>query len=139
MESKKTNRTDHSELSADHSTEDDYFIDDYSHLRLSYYQCRDLSSSGDSTYEPYGPDSESNNTMDAQRDKRRKLLEYFVSQIPEFPHPSHTAASIVASASKKVDKTSGFKYNNKIEQGNKANDDIVFTPDRRSTLIPNFK
>lgn len=134
--------TENSELS-EHSIEESYFIDDYSHLRLSYYQYRDLSSASasasNSTYEPYGPDSERNITVDAHEDKRRKLLEYFVSQIPDLPHPSHTAAKIVASASKKIDKTISLRYNNKIEQGKKINDQIVFAPDRRSTLNPNFK
>ncbi|CAH0728401.1 unnamed protein product, partial [Brenthis ino] len=142
MEDKRNDQINDSTLSEENrSTNDvcdeDFFIDDYSHLRLSYYQCRDFSCISDSSDVP---DSKSNKeSEDSVEDKRRKLCEYFVSQIPDLPHPSHIAASIIASASNKMDSASGFIYENSIEQGTKKNDEVLFDPSRRSTLNPNFK
>ncbi|XP_045776657.1 uncharacterized protein YBL113C-like isoform X2 [Maniola jurtina] len=75
-------------------------------------------------------------------DERRKLREYLVSQIPDLPHPSYTAASIIASASHRMDPSNRFVYNNRIEQGNRRDEDFemeTFTPERRSTLKPDTK
>ncbi|XP_069360801.1 ATP-dependent DNA helicase DDX31-like [Maniola hyperantus] len=206
-------------LSADRTSNGEFFIDDYSHLRLSYYQYRDNISLNvsDSTYQDsaYSTNASTNesyheklsNSTNASTDvscrenkdfnnttlnstngtnsqvlneeeqrnathescrqikdsnttknstsssngtnskvlneeERRKLREYLVSQIPDLPHPSYTAASIIASASHRMDPSNRFVYSNRIEQGNRRDEDFemeTFTPERRSTLKPDTK
>ncbi|KAG6452455.1 uncharacterized protein LOC115445011 [Manduca sexta] len=143
------------------------FIDDYSHLRLSYYQHR-LSSSNESEASDYvivssGDTSESSDFVmvssdqtDLSRysledsrtteqtdisdtsikiDERQILRDYYISQIPDLPHPSFTVASIIASASQRMGGVH-FKYNDRIEQGDAGDQvDVEFSPSRRSTLI----
>ncbi|CAH2244277.1 uncharacterized protein LOC120632049 [Pararge aegeria] len=157
-------------LSADRTSDGEFFIDDYSHLRLSYYQYRDditldvsdsyqdsAYSTNASTNKSFRDATNSTNTNSTnakstntnstsvgpkhlQEEERRKLREFYISQIPDLPHPSYTAASIIASASHRMDPTNRFVYNKKIEQGTKMEDDMTsFTPGRRSTLKPNTK
>ncbi|XP_072929502.1 uncharacterized protein [Epargyreus clarus] len=133
-----------SELSAD-----DGFIDDYSHLRLSYYQARsfeDSMTSGiDIHYDPNLTEADVNTTCDntveeIQEQERRKLREYHVSQIPDLPPPTFTMASIVSSLSSKMNSGQhNFKYESQIEHGINTNGrdaENRFAPNRRSTLNP---
>ncbi|KAJ0173691.1 hypothetical protein K1T71_010840 [Dendrolimus kikuchii] len=134
-----------------------YFIDDYSHLRLSYYQLR-----GNDTEDSLSS-QKSNGTLssDASMDgscktfdtvlsetsinpakvdvDRQKMRDYNISQIPDFPHPAFSVASIISSASQRMESDICLIYNDKIEQGNTRNlesDVEEFTPNRRSTLKP---
>lgn len=127
----------------------EFYIDDYSHLRLSYYQPDDTGS----TFEPSTDESntfckESCDTLetelsvtsivDAKEAERQKLREYYISQIPDLPHPAYTAASIIASASQRMGGVL-LRYNDRIEPGNQVHDaykEMEFTPKRRSTLKP---
>uniref|UniRef100_A0A2A4J1T9 Uncharacterized protein n=1 Tax=Heliothis virescens TaxID=7102 RepID=A0A2A4J1T9_HELVI len=121
------------------------FIDDYSQLRLSYYQHRgdisDIScgtSNTSSEFETIETNLSETTILDAKEVERQKLREYYISQIPELPHPSYVAASIISSAASKMG--SVFRYNDRIEQGSQVPDlpnDMKFDPKRRSTLKPN--
>ncbi|XP_063367328.1 uncharacterized protein LOC134655795 [Cydia amplana] len=146
------------------------FIDDYSHLRLSYYQPRGRNNSlsfDQSNRE--SQDSQDNSTLnhtaidgsehespdvhdisiqnhactarmgvsgsvppvhdiEIERQRRR---EYYISQIPDLPHPSYTMASIIAAKSRQMG--GNFTYNNRIEPG-KA--EMEFSPRDRSTMLP---
>ncbi|KAI8425157.1 hypothetical protein MSG28_006986 [Choristoneura fumiferana] len=126
------------------------FIDDYSHLRLSYYQVRDGTSlSFDQTIESPTQDSSELNhtfntaltdvseslatTQDIETDEREKLREYYISQMPDLPHPSFTMSTIIASASHKMG--GNFIYNDRVEQKG-GDEDVEFFPQRRSTMQP---
>nr|XP_021194976.2 uncharacterized protein LOC110379581 [Helicoverpa armigera] len=121
------------------------FIDDYSHLRLSYYQYRgdisDISSGTSNTsseFETIETNLSETTVVDAKEVERQKLREYYISQIPDLPHPSFVAASIISSAATRMG--SVFRYNDRIEQGSQVPDlknDMEFDPKRRSTLKPN--
>ncbi|KAF9823849.1 hypothetical protein SFRURICE_013386 [Spodoptera frugiperda] len=125
------------------------YIDDYSQLRLSYYQHRGTISditdiSGDTSTEEQTFDTvetslnETSVTVDEKEASRQKLRDYYISQIPDLPHPSYVVASIISSASRKMGSIH-LRYNDRIEQG-KAPDsrnDSKFDPERRSTLKPN--
>lgn len=202
MSDNTTNKPDEStaSLSADQSSNGEFFIDDYSHLRLSYYQDRDdflnlrlfsdmsISDNQDSAYSTNASTTESfldikedgvntiNTTNDAESARGNPtntskladpktpsnsanptnarsenyeaawgwLREYLVSQIPDLPHPSVTAASIISSAMHRTDPTNRFVYNNQIEQGRSTDEDVedeigTFAPERRSTLKPETK
>ncbi|CAH0690108.1 unnamed protein product [Spodoptera exigua] len=125
------------------------FIDDYSQLRLSYYQHRgailditDISedTSAGETFETVETSlSETSVTVDEKEARRQKLRDYYISQIPDLPHPSYVVASIISSASRKMGSIH-LRYNDRIEQGKQAPDsqnDLEFDPERRSTLKPN--
>lgn len=130
------------------------YIDDYSHLRLSYYQYRSAlsdKSSGTSA------DTSTQGTFDTAlidlsdtsqpsivetEDERRNIRDYHVSQIPDLPDPSYVAASIISSASHNMGPVHGvhFRYNDRIEQESRIPDsqnDLEFDPPRRSTMKPN--
>lgn len=130
---------------SDRTSDGEFFIDDYSHLRLSYYLHRD---ENESSIDFYSNSSNSNlsqdvlNTEDNKKkidEERRRLREYYVSQIPDLPHPACTVASIIASASRRMNsRNANFIYENKIVQGMKRQDkEMDFAPNRRSTLKPN--
>ncbi|CAH2094640.1 unnamed protein product [Euphydryas editha] len=129
-------------LISDHTSDGEFFIDDYSHLRLSYYQPREEQ---ELSIDFYNNSNSSQNLLESEEDKRkvdeerRRLREYYVSQMPDLPHPSCTVASIIASASQRMNSGYGnFIYDKKIVQGTKRQDEeIDFTPNRRSTLKPN--
>ncbi|XP_063539090.1 uncharacterized protein LOC134748286 [Cydia strobilella] len=147
------------------------FIDDYSHLRLSYYQLRGRNNSlsfDQSNRE--SQDSQDNSALNhtARIDvsecesvvvqdisiqnhactmrmgvsgsespvqdieiERQRRREYYISQIPDLPHPSYTMASIIAAKSRQMG--GNFAYNNRIEQGKAEMD---FSPRDRSTMLP---
>ncbi|XP_063627665.1 uncharacterized protein LOC134799207 [Cydia splendana] len=147
------------------------FIDDYSHLRLSYYQPRGRNNSLSFDHSNReSQDSQDNSTlnhtarmdgsgcespvvqdisiqnhactarMDVSGSKssvqdieieRQRRREYYISQIPDLPHPSYTMASIIAAKSRQMG--GNFAYNNRIEQG-KA--ELEFSPRDRSTMLP---
>lgn len=123
------------------------FIDDSSHLRLSYYRCELHNSKSTSLV----PESDStvveNDTMltnvsdlKHENDKQRKHL----YQLPDLPHPAYTMASIIASVSNKMGSGSiRFKYDDKVQVGNTSDvqqkKEIQFNPTRRSTLQPNSR
>lgn len=125
------------------------FIDDYSHLRLSYYQVREGTLSFDQSIESPTRDSSERNhtfntsltdvseslvtTQDIETDERQRLREYYISQIPDLPHPSFTMSSIIASASHKMG--GDFIYNDRVEQKG-GDEDMEFSPQRRSTMQP---
>ncbi|XP_028038626.1 uncharacterized protein LOC114249305 [Bombyx mandarina] len=125
----------HSDTIKEENTTDN-FIDDYSHLRLSYYRKQkedsfDLNEVTDISFEL---SNEINDTT--VKDEQQSLKDYYISQIPDLPHPSFTVASIIASASQKMGSVN-LKYNDRIEQGNVSkNTDMEFVPQRRSTLKP---
>lgn len=136
---------DESAALSDRTSDGEFFIDDYSHLRLSYYLHRDEK---ESSIDFYSNSSNSNlsqdvsNTEDNKKkidEERRRLREYYVSQIPDLPHPACTVASIIASASRRMNsRNANFIYENKIVQGMKRQDkEMDFAPNRRSTLKPN--
>ncbi|XP_046971568.1 uncharacterized protein LOC124538526 [Vanessa cardui] len=131
---KQLDTFDESATLSDRTSDEDFFIDDYSHLRLSYYQHRGNVTSDDSNT------TLNESKMDKNKidDERRRLREYYVSQIPDLPHPSYTVASVIATASQKMN-GNGFKYEKQIEQGTKRQDEdkVKFDPARRSTLKPN--
>lgn len=124
----------------DHSNSE-FFIDDYSHLRLSYYQWRGdepnftLDSTSDLSLCANTEDRKPIDN-DSTDEGRRKLRQYLISQIPDFPHPSCTAASIIASASQRMNsRKSSFIYDKRIEEGvKKERAPVIFSPERRSTL-----
>nr|XP_026489748.1 uncharacterized protein LOC113396139 [Vanessa tameamea] len=133
---KQLDTFDDSAVLSDRTSDEDFFIDDYSHLRLSYYQHR----GNDTTDYSNLSLNESKQDKNKIDDERRRLREYYVSQIPDLPHPSFTVASIIASASQKMNAgNSGFIYEKQIEQGTKRKDEdkVKFNPARRSTLKPN--
>ncbi|KPJ18127.1 hypothetical protein RR48_11975 [Papilio machaon] len=127
------------------------FIDDLSHLRLSYYRCESHSNSeitNDSKLTESDLSVIEKDTMltdisdlKEEKDEQRK----YISQFPDLPHPAYTMASIIASASNKMG--SGricFKYDDKVQVGTNARDvqnkkQIEFNPTRRSTLQPNSR
>ncbi|CAD0203847.1 unnamed protein product [Chrysodeixis includens] len=121
------------------------FIDDYSQLRLSYYQHRDAfdpssftSGTADETFNTAETDL-TELPEDPKEAERQKLRDYYISQIPDLPHPAYTVASIISAASRKMGPIH-FKYNDRIEQGDEIRDsrnDLEFAPERRSTLKPN--
>lgn len=134
------------------------FIDDLSHLRLSYYQQRGMSHENIPNFEESADDSgltsncsvtmEEKPTVDTmlmeltelkEESEREKRREIYISKIPELPHPSFTVASIIASASQKMDSGIYLKYNNRIEESRKCDcrdEKLEFNPKRRSTLKP---
>ncbi|XP_022818027.1 uncharacterized protein LOC111350627 [Spodoptera litura] len=126
------------------------FIDDYSQLRLSYYQHRgaisdvtdiseDTSAEETHTFETVETSlSETSVTVDEKEARRQKLRDYYISQIPDLPHPSYVVASIISSASHKMGSIH-LRYNDRIEQGKvpDSRNDLKFDPERRSTLKPN--
>ncbi|VVC96427.1 unnamed protein product [Leptidea sinapis] len=129
------------------SSEDNIgFIDDYSHLRLSYYQNREdpfdlsVNSSFKSCISHDSVDTVGNDT-NKDRTERKKLLDYYVSQMPDFPHPSATVASIIATSSNKMNDGMRFKYDERVQTSMCKNheDTLPFSPNRRSTLIPKKK
>ncbi|XP_059053402.1 uncharacterized protein LOC131847773 [Achroia grisella] len=138
-----------SETSGTLSTTDNvsgFFIDDYSHLRLSYHGAHFKTSketSSDSSVS-YGDSSFGFNSCDTietdlsecvqESDERKKMREYYISQLPDLPHPSCTVASIIATASQKMG--SQFRYNSRIERGESSGrrEELQFLPQRRSTL-----
>ncbi|KAJ8723986.1 hypothetical protein PYW07_007966 [Mythimna separata] len=154
MSAKKNNVTQSTSVQSDQTnTSSSGFIDDYSHLRLSYYQHRgplsDIASGtsedtfSEETFDTVLTDlSEiSPITIEGQAE-RQNLREYNVTQIPDLPDPSYVAASIISSASRKMGPVHGvhFIYNDRIEQGGRAPDssnDLEFDPQRRSTMKPN--
>lgn len=124
------------------------YIDDYSHLRLSYYQHQSNVSeisSGTSedtscdTFDTMETELSETSVVDAKEVERQKMREYYISQIPDLPHPSYTMASIISSASRKMGPMY-LRYNDRIEQGSQVRDsmnNLEFNPHRRSTLKPN--
>ncbi|XP_045502858.1 uncharacterized protein LOC123699860 [Colias croceus] len=125
----------------------EFFIDDYSHLRFSYYQNRDgpLDSTLETMCNSTLPsDDATSTTMETNVsdiehvDERQELRNYYVSQIPELPHPANTVASIIASASNSMNSGNmRFKYADKIETAKKQpSAELEFSPSRRSTLMP---
>ncbi|KAJ8713958.1 hypothetical protein PYW08_007578 [Mythimna loreyi] len=157
MSAKKNNisqSTQCTERSDQTNTSSSEFIDDYSHLRLSYYQHRgplsDVSGGtsedkSEETFDTVLTDlSEVSQTSidDEKQAEIQKLREYNVTQIPDLPDPSYVAASIISSASHKMGPVHGvhFKYNDRIEQGSRVPaswNDLEFDPQRRSTMKPN--
>ncbi|XP_061721426.1 uncharacterized protein LOC133528179 [Cydia pomonella] len=147
------------------------FIDDYSHLRLSYYQLRgrnnslsfdqsnrksqdtqdnstlnhtarmdvsvcespvvqDISIKNHGCTERMGVSGSESSVQDIEIERQRRR-EYYISQIPDLPHPSYTMASIIAAKSRQMG--GNFAYNNRIEKGNA---EIEFSPRDRSTMLP---
>ncbi|XP_063387312.1 uncharacterized protein LOC134673278 [Cydia fagiglandana] len=144
------------------------FIDDYSHLRLSYYQPRgrnnslsfdqsnresqdsldnstlnhtagsvcelpnvqDVSIQNHACTSRMGVSGSKSPVQDIEIERQRRR-EYYISQIPDLPHPSYTMASIIAAKSHQMG--GNFAYNNRIEQG-KA--ELEFSPRDRSTMMP---
>ncbi|CAG9565378.1 unnamed protein product [Danaus chrysippus] len=141
---KKMNPNQEFNESSNISTKDDsnseFFIDDYSHLRLSYYQWRgdEPNSTLDSTSDLSLCNIEDPKPIDndSSDEGRKKLRQYLISQIPDFPHPSCTVASIIASASQRMNsRKSSFIYDKRIEEGvKKKRAPVIFSPERRSTL-----
>ncbi|XP_026734710.1 uncharacterized protein LOC113498765 [Trichoplusia ni] len=139
----KTLESTSTQTEADSSSSSD-FIDDYSQLRLSYYQQRsefDISTTdsySDETFNTAETDL-SEVPKDPKETERQKLRDYYISQIPDLPHPAYTVASIISAASRKMGPIH-FRYNDRIEQGDEIRDsrnDLEFAPERRSTLKPN--
>lgn len=139
----KTCQSTSTQTEADSSSSSD-FIDDYSQLRLSYYQQRsefDISTTesySDETFNTAETDL-SEVPKDPKETERQKLRDYYISQIPDLPHPAYTVASIISAASRKMGPIH-FRYNDRIEQGDEIRDsrnDLEFAPERRSTLKPN--
>ncbi|CAG9789235.1 unnamed protein product [Diatraea saccharalis] len=129
MESMKSTDTTQQEISG-------YFIEDESHLRLSYYR---ENYNFDDSIDSFASAQSTSFQADQQQsvldrsDIRRKISEY-VSQMPDLPHPSETVTSIITSASRKMGMVN-LRYNNKIELGKKESD-APFSPNRRSTMNP---
>lgn len=134
-----------------------YFIDDYSHLRLSYYQLRNnnteetLSSEKlDVTLSSCASMDESSTTIETVLyetsikptkvdEDRQKIWDYHTSQIPDLPHPAFSVASIISSASQRMESGVRLMYNDRIEHNNTQNiasDVDEFNPERRSTMKP---
>ncbi|CAB3248975.1 unnamed protein product [Arctia plantaginis] len=129
----------------------EFYIDDYSQLRLSYYRVSDTdvtleaSTDDSNTYAEETCDTletdlnvTSNGGDDAKEVERQKLRDYYISQIPDLPHPAYSVASIISSASHRMGSVH-LKYNNRIEQGDQLRDTekyMEFSPQRRSTLKP---
>lgn len=116
-----------------------FFIDDYSHLRLSYHQDFDDSaevtnsslvsevSEQDSSLEQTDTEEE----VDAETERRNKLREYWISQMPDLPHPAVTMAGIISAASRQMGMVN-LVYSDRIEQGTSGEE--KFSPSKRSTL-----
>ncbi|XP_026762236.2 uncharacterized protein LOC113521000 [Galleria mellonella] len=140
------NKTETSEMLSTRDNISGFFIDDYSHLRLSYHQPHfktsnvtssdSAVSNSDSSFGFNSCDTIETNLSECVKDsdEKQKMREYYISQLPDLPHPSFTVASIIATASQKAG--SQFRYNNRIEQGKKRERavDLEFLPKRRSTL-----
>lgn len=133
----------------DEASTSEFYIDDYSQLRLSYYQVGETDTSlpastdnsstyGEETCDTLETDLNVTSSEDAKEQERQKLRDYYVSQIPDLPHPSYIVASIISSASHRMGSVH-LKYNDRIEQGNQfcdADKYMKFSPQRRSTLKP---
>ncbi|XP_041969426.1 uncharacterized protein LOC121726238 [Aricia agestis] len=131
------------DINSSATTNEDGYIDDYSHLRLSYYQQR---------YDTHLTFTDSLNSMstfdnedrlsdigDESRirvpDERGNIRKHCISEIPELPHPSKTAAAVIASISHRMDSGQPkFKYGSRVEGQRTV--PPTFAPDRRSTLKP---
>ncbi|XP_028176230.1 uncharacterized protein LOC114364316 [Ostrinia furnacalis] len=137
--------TEDSILSADESSTSG-FIDDYSHLRLSYHRDMDESweiveMSSWEIVEMSQDEAEVSNVSDKTddaSDARQKLREFWISQMPDLPHPSVTMASIISSASQKMGMVQ-LKYSDRSEPGQISQNESQpspnrFSPQRRSTL-----
>ncbi|KAM3962519.1 uncharacterized protein ACR2FA_003424 [Aphomia sociella] len=125
-----------------------FFIDDYSHLRLSYQRAHFKESMSNVTFTDSSVSNRDSsigfNSCDTietdlsesfkEPDERQKMREYYISQLPDLPHPSFTVASIIANASQKMG--SQFRYNDRTEQGKSTEQSELFefSPQRRSTL-----
>lgn len=157
------NKSEYSTPTSTSRQESGLFIDDYSHLRLSYYQQRTLdfiSNTNDDSSFSTNPDvslnrsdcitmeTEINDTTSTdiktveEKDEHQKPREHLVSQMPDLPHPSFTMASILGAASQRMSRADGvyLRYNNKIEEGLsrvRSRDEINFSPHHRSTMLPN--
>lgn len=105
------------------------FIDDYSHLRFSYYQDESLNSSF-ATNSVSSNDTLETNVSDFDIEKSKP-------QMPDLPHPSCVMASIISSASNRMNTGNmRFKYANRIETAKTQPTQFKFSPSRRSTLMP---
>lgn len=112
------------------------FIDDYSHLRFSYYQEESQLDNSMAT----GSSFSSNDTLEtnvSDIDNINKKSERNILQIPELPHPSCVVSSIISSASNRMNSGNmRFKYADRIATAKTQTAQVKFSPSRRSTLIP---
>lgn len=134
------NTQENSALFSDEASTSDFFIDDYSHLRLSYHRDIDESDVDDEITEDEVETSDENDNSDDETDIRQRLREYWISQMPDLPHPAVTMASIISSASQKMGMVN-LEYNDRIEPGYSVQEDEKrqtspqrFSPEHRSTL-----
>ncbi|CAH4031848.1 unnamed protein product [Pieris brassicae] len=105
------------------------FIDDYSHLRFSYYQ-DDTLNSFTTNSSVLSNDTLETNVSDFNIKKPKP-------QIPDLPHPSYVMASIISSASNRMNTGNmQFKYANGVETAKTQPAQFKFSPSRRSTLMP---
>ncbi|CAK1553874.1 unnamed protein product [Leptosia nina] len=117
-------------------TSGESFIDDYSHLRFSYYQDGDPNT----TLQSNSSFVTANDTIqtfvsDISVNERRERVD-----IPELPHPAFTMAAIIASASNRMNAGNmQFKYADKIETAKTETEALTFSPSRRSTMCPKKK
>ncbi|CAF4910829.1 unnamed protein product [Pieris macdunnoughi] len=106
------------------------FIDDYSHLRFSYYQDDSFNSSFTTNSSVLSNDTLETNVSDFNTKKAEP-------QIPDLPHPSYVMASIISSASNRMNTGNmQFKYANGVETAKTQPAQFKFSPSRRSTLMP---
>ncbi|XP_045484498.1 uncharacterized protein LOC123689262 [Pieris rapae] len=106
------------------------FIDDYSHLRFSYYRDVSLNSSF-----AINSSALSNDTLET--DVSESNIKKAKPQLPDLPHPSYVMASIISSASNRMNTGNmQFKYANRVETAKTQPAQFKFSPSRRSTLLP---
>lgn len=115
--------------STDNNSDEEYFIDDYSHvMRFSYYQDFDdqetlttnLSNEdlnltlNESDSLGLQRDIENHTVNNYYEDYVKKIRDKYVRQKTNLPHPAHVVGNIMASNSSKMGMQ--FQYNSRIEE-----------------------